>query len=78
MVNAAVAYKLAGDTKGLADIRSRYNAVMAATTLANTFGTVTRSGGNSALSDRDTILKIIDEVDMFKGFLDTYKGGKGS
>jgi len=78
VVNAAVAYKLAGDTKGLADIRSRYNAVMAATSLANTFGTVTRSGGNSALSDRETILKIIDEVDMFKGFLDTYKGGKGS
>ncbi len=78
VVNAAVAYKLAGDNVGLANIKQRYDAVMAATTLASTFGTVTRTGGKSALTDRDTIVKIIDEVDMFKGFLDAYKNGKGS
>ncbi len=78
VVNTAVAYKLAGDNVGLANIKQRYDAVMAATPLASTFGTVTRTGGKSALTDRDTIVKIIDEVDMFKGFLDAYKTGKGS
>ncbi|MDI1228688.1 MAG: hypothetical protein PSY14_13490 [bacterium] len=79
VVNTAVGYKLAGDTARLADIKSRYLSPMDATAQRDTFRVVTRSGGSSKLSDRDTILKIAGEVDMFKGFLDTYKaGGKGS
>ncbi len=79
VVNAAVGYKLAGDTASLAEIKSRYISPMDATSQRDTFRVVTRSGGSSKLSDRDTILKIAGEVDMFKGFLDSYKaGGKGS
>lgn len=73
VVNAAVAYKLAGDAKGLSGIRARYAGAMEATTLSATFGTITRSGGRSSLADRETLLRIINEVDMFKGFLETYK-----
>jgi len=78
IVNAAVAYKLAENNDGLNDIKKRYGAAMAATPLASTFGVVTRPIGKSALADRDTILKIAGEVDMFKDFLDAYKGNKGS
>jgi hypothetical protein len=73
VVNAAVAYKLAGDAQGIASLRDKYASAMEATTLGSTFGVVTRNGGGSALSDRGTILKIAGEVDMFKGFLDSYK-----
>ncbi len=79
VVNAAVGYKLADDMPGLAAIKSRYLSPMDATSQRDTFRVVTRSGGSSKLSDRDTILKIAGEVDMFKGFLDSYKAGdKGS
>ncbi len=79
VINTAVGYKLAGDASGLADIKSRYLSPMDATTQRDTFRVVTRTGGTSRLSDRDTILKIAGEVDMFKGFLDSYKAGdKGS
>lgn len=79
VINTAVGYKLAGDTASLAEIKSRYLSPMDATSQRDTFRVVTRTGGSSKLSDRDTILKIAGEVDMFKGFLDSYKaGGKGS
>lgn len=83
VVNAAVAWKLAGDPGAphLQQIKARYGAAMSAITtskIGDTFGTVTRSSGGSSLADRDTLLKITGEVDMFKGFLDNYKAGKGS
>lgn len=78
-VNAAVAWKLAGDAGHLQDIKARYQKAVSATALGPTFGVVTRDAGDVSLSDRDTILKIAGEVDMFKGFLDNYKSaGKGS
>jgi hypothetical protein len=80
VVNAAVAWKLAGNTDRLKEIRDAYDKAMGATKQAAIFGVVTRDGGSSALSDHDTMMKIAGEVDMFKGFLDTYKAeaGKGS
>lgn len=73
VVNAAVAYKLAADPAAVRDLRAKYLKQMSRTTLGSTFGVVTRSGGSTSLADRETILKIAGEVDMFKGFLDTYK-----
>lgn len=79
VVNAAVGYKLAGDSANLQSLRSRYSTAMASTALAATFGVVTRESGSASLADRNTILNIAGEVDMFKGFLDSYKAtGKGS
>ncbi|MFN7114568.1 MAG: tetratricopeptide repeat protein [Alphaproteobacteria bacterium] len=73
VVNAAVAYKLGGNSEGLGNLRRRFGTAIAATPQANAFGVVTRDGGGSALSDRETILKIAGEVDMFKGFLKGYQ-----
>lgn len=75
VVNAAVAWKLAGDTPRLLALRANYESGMLASPLAPVFGVVTRDGGGAGLSDRDTILKIAGEVDMFKGFLENYKSG---
>ncbi len=81
VVNAAVAYKLGGDSAGLESLRRRFGVSINATPQANAFGVITRDGGQSALGDRETILKIAGEVDMFKGFLKSYQSlpnAKGS
>jgi hypothetical protein len=77
VVNAAVAYKLANLPDKLKEIKSKYTTALAPTKLASTFGVVTRDGGSSNLADRDSMLKIAGEVDMFKGFLENYKTGPG-
>lgn len=73
VMNAAVGYKLSGDSAGLAELRRNYASQMAATTFGPTFTVVTRDGGSASLADRDTILRIAGEVDMFKSLLDSYK-----
>ena len=78
VMNAAVAWKLAGNADKLKEIKAKYGAVMTKTKLAPTFDVVTRDGGSSALADRETMLRIASEVDMFKGFLENYKAGLGS
>lgn len=78
VVNAAVAYKLGGNSDGIENLRRRFGAAISQTPKANAFGVVTRGGGSAALGDRDTILKIAGEVDMFKGFLKGYQSPQGS
>lgn len=78
VINAAVAYKLGGDTQSLRSLKARYEADMAKTQMSDTFGVVTREGSRTDLSDRDTILRIAGEVDMFKGFLKSYRDGNGT
>lgn len=80
ITNAAVAYRLAGDDAGVASLKSRYGSSISATSMGPAFGVLSRDTGASELGDRESILKLAGEVDMFKGFLDSYKvaGGKGS
>ncbi|MBW7910807.1 MAG: tetratricopeptide repeat protein [Alphaproteobacteria bacterium] len=73
VVNAAVAYKLGGDSAAIENLRRRFGSAIRSTPQANAFGVITRSGGRASLGDRDTILKIAGEVDMFKGFLKGYQ-----
>ncbi len=73
VMNAAVGYKLAGDSDNLADLRRTYASQMAATPFGPTFTVVTREGGITTLSDRDTLMRIAGEADMFKSLLDSYK-----
>lgn len=73
VIDMAVAAKLSGNPQRLQEIKARYGDAMAATTLASTFGVVTRDGGSSELADAQSLLKLSGEVDMFKGFLDQYK-----
>jgi hypothetical protein len=45
---------------------------MAKTGQRDIFGVVTRESSSTDLSDRETLLRIAGEVDMFKGFLKSY------
>ncbi len=73
LVNMAVAWKLAGNTKKLRSVKDKYGEIMATTKYADIFKVVTRSGGASKLSDRKTTLKIAEEADIFNDFLKSYK-----
>lgn len=72
VINAAVAYKLGNDRAGLRSLKSRFEAEMAKTSQRDIFGVVTRESSSTDLSDRETLLQIAGEVDMFKGFLKSY------
>ncbi len=72
VINAAVAYKLSGDRAGLRSLKTRFEAEMAKTGQRDVFGVVTRESSSTDLSDRETLLRIAGEVDMFKGFLKSY------
>ncbi len=78
VVNAAVAWKLGGSADHVKAIKARYEAAMAGTKLASTFGVVTRDPGPTGLEDHDSMLKIAGEVDMFKNFLDAFKAPAGT
>jgi len=74
VLNTAVAYKMADDQVGLARLRSRYLEVMKNAHEGAAFAVVTRPDeGIVALQDRQTILKMAAEVDLFKSFLDNYR-----
>ncbi len=73
VLNVAVALKLADERAAMNQLRDNYMDFMRETTLANSFALVTRSAGRTTLSDRDTMLRIAGEVDIFKGFLDNYR-----
>lgn len=73
ILNVAVALKLANEKPALEKLRDNYIGLMRETALANSFALVTRSAGRTTLSDRDTMLSIAGEVDIFKGFLDNYR-----
>lgn len=75
ILNTAIALKLAGRENRLQAFKSEYNDLMQASTLAPSFNVVTREAGRTTLSDRETMLNIAEETDIFKGFLDSYRAG---
>lgn len=75
IINAAVACKLAGNAPCLQNIRAGYAAAMAGTKMGTTFTVITREGAVASLADRETMLRIAGEADLFKQFLDSYKSG---
>lgn len=77
VVNAAVALKLGDDRDRLQALKDRYGPAIGKTKMAQTFSVITRKPGVSTLSDRETMMKIAGEVDMFKGFLNDYKASAG-
>lgn len=77
VINTAVALKLANDRDALQELKNNYLSAINQTKMAQTFSVITRKPGVSTLSDRDTMMKIAGEVDMFKGFLDDYKASAG-
>lgn len=73
ILRRAVALNLSGDRIALANMRTRYGDVMRQTESARLFDVVTRQRNNTGLSDRETLLSITSEVDLFTEFLEGYR-----
>lgn len=73
ILRRAVALNLASDRIALANMREKYADAMAGTEKARIFDVITRPRQNAALADRETLLSIVDEVDLFENFLNSYK-----
>ena len=71
LLNWAVALYLADNRFVLTNLREKYSSAMAANPKANQFEVVTRPRQSSQLSDTDSINSIIEETDIFKGFVDS-------
>lgn len=78
VLNRAVALNLASNRVGLANMRTEYETAMNQTSRGRLFDVITRPRKVSTLSDRETIAGIVAEVDLFSGFLESYrKAGDG-
>ena len=73
LLNRAIALNLASDRIGLANMREKYSEPMSRTDKASMFEVVTRPRQSPALADRDTLLSVTSEVDLFSGFLRSYR-----
>ena len=76
LLQRAISLNLAGDRIALANMREKYSDLMAQTTKAKVFEVITRPRQSGALADRETLLSVVSEVDLFKEFLDSYKLAK--
>lgn len=73
LLQRALALNLSGDRIGLANMREKFTEAMSQTSKAKQFEVVTRARQSAGLADRDTLLSAVSEVDLFKGFLESYK-----
>ena len=73
ILNRAVALSLSNDRIALSNMRTKYNDLMLQTSKARQFEVITRPRGTTALADRETLLSIVSEVDLFKDFLESYR-----
>jgi tetratricopeptide (TPR) repeat protein len=73
ILNRAVALNLAGNRVALANMRERYTDMMKKSERARLFDVVTRPRKTSLLADRDTVQGLVNEVDLFKDFLEGYR-----
>lgn len=73
LLNRAVALNLAGNRVALASMRTEFENAMNQTTRGKLFEVITRPRKVPTVSDRETIAKIVSEVDLFNGFLDSYR-----
>lgn len=78
LMNRAIALNLANDKVALANMRKKYYASMLETAYKNQFDLVTRPGRKSTLADRETLMEIVTEVDLFGDFLTKFKNGDGA
>ncbi len=69
MFNQAVALKLANNSKGLANLRTQYLTAIKDKNKRTQFEVLTRPSQEVTLADRQTLLDMTQEVDMFQSFL---------
>ena len=73
LLRRAVALNLAGDRIRLASLRTSFTPAMSKTGKARIFEVVTRPRRPGELADRETLLSVVSEVEVFKDFLDAYE-----
>lgn len=73
VMNLAVALNLANDRIAIANLREKYGSQMAKTGKSHQFEVITRARRNAVLADRETLMSVVSEVDLFKEFLSAYK-----
>jgi tetratricopeptide (TPR) repeat protein len=73
IVNRAVALALADNRLALSNMRDLYGKAMAQTAQARLFDVITRERKAAVLSDRQTLMGVVSEVDLFRNFLDSLK-----
>jgi hypothetical protein len=73
LVNCAIAFSLAGDQDGLAKLASDYGPAMASMPQNDTFHVLTQPEKEVQLRDIAAAQAKIADVDMFRGFLDSYR-----
>ena len=73
ILNRAVALNLADNRVALSQIRERFESQMKNTPRSRLFEVLTRPRKASVLADRETLMSVVSEVDMFKEFLDMYR-----
>lgn len=73
VVNRAVALALADNRLALSNMRDLYGKAMEKTAQARLFDVITRERKAAVLSDRQTLMGVVSEVDLFRNFLDSLK-----
>ena len=73
IMNTCISLSLANDRIGLANLRQKFSPLMAQTNKAHLFEVITRPRQNGRLADRDTLMSVVSEVDLFKDFLESYR-----
>jgi hypothetical protein len=73
ILNWGVALYLADNRYVLQSLRDKYYDAMLQTPLSKKFDVVTRPRQNALLADRDTIMNIMNEIEIFKGFTEAAK-----
>ena len=78
VLQRAVALNLAGDRIRLANMREQYSETMNKTNKNRPFEVITRPRQSTQLADRETLLSIVSEVDLFSNVLNDIAGGNGT
>lgn len=73
VLNRSIALNLAGNRVVLAELREQYGDLMAQSEKSRLFDLVTRPRQLGLVSNRDSVMSLISEVDLFGEFLESYK-----
>ena len=73
VLNRAVALALAGDAKGLDELRNTFGPAVEKTEAAEAFRVVTQPPQDGSLGNLESIRSRMAEVDLFQGFLTAYR-----
>lgn len=73
ILQRGVALNLSNDRIALANMREKFGDAMSASEKSRSFDVITRPRQFTELADRETLMGVVSEVDLFEDFLSTYK-----